>query len=226
MIFVDNAEMFSDVTALLDAMNVKYEMAPLRYGDFHITGKNGLMVIERKSPGDFVGSLVSGHLSDQLTRMSEEFDWSVLLVEGSVNDALAEGSVSRKTIYSALLSALMKKSDKGKQGRVSVLMVESNWDTAMILERAQYRMDDPEGLVRTPYIGAPRVIGGNPQLRALCAIPGVGEIIGRELLRYFGTVGRLAVANIDELKSVPNVGNAIAGNIFKFYRTKHREDAR
>jgi len=223
MIYIVSQEVLFGVASLLDAMNVKYTIAPLRYGDFNITGRNGIMVIEKKKPGDFVGSLLSGHLADQLTRMSAEFDWSVLLVEGSINDALAEGHAPRKTIYSALLSALMKKSDKGKQGRVSVLMVESDWDTAIILERAQHWMDDPEGLIRSPYIGAPQVLGGNPQLQSLCAVANVGPVIGRELLKYFGTVGRIAVASKEELKSVANVGDVIADNIFRFYRTRYKE---
>ena len=221
MIFVDSQEVFSDILVLLDAMGVKYELVPLMFGDFHVTGKNGLMIFERKEVKDYVGSLLSGHLSDQLTRMSEEFEWSVLLVEGSINDALAEGSIPRKTYFSEFLSVTMKRAKSGKRGGITLIPVESNWDTATILERAQARMDDPEGLIRTPYIGAPQVLGGNPQLRSLCAIKGVGEIIGRGLLEYFGTTGRIATASVDELKSVRNVGDVVADSIFRFFRTKY-----
>ena len=223
MIFIDNQENRSGITDLLDGMGVKYEMCQLKFCDYHITGENGLVAIEHKNPEDYVGSLISGHLSDQLTRMSQEFDRSFLLVDGSISSAVAEGNITRKTYFSSLAGAYIKRALGGKQGAVCLIQTDSDWDSALLLERIQHRMNDPDGLIRTPYIGAPRVIGGNNQVRGLCAIPGVGETTARGLLRFFGTVGRIARTTERELSDVPGVGKKTANAIVKYFREIYEE---
>jgi len=223
MIFIDNQENRSGITDLLDGMGVKYEMCQLEFCDYHITGENGLVVIEHKTPEDYVASLVSGHLSDQLTRMSREFDRSFLLIDGPISRALVDGGVTRKTFLSSLAGTYIKRADEGKKGAVCIIQMDDEWDTVMLLERIQYRMNDPDGLIRTPYIGAPQVAGGNNQVRSLCAIDGVGEVIARGLLRFYGTVGRLARADKKELMDVPKVGEKIATAIFDHFRQVYEE---
>lgn len=222
MIYIDTSEVPSEIWNLLDGMGAKYKLGRLKFGDFIITGRNGEVMIERKTPEDYIGSLISGHLSDQLTRMSEMFDHSFVLVEGSVSAALAEGGITRKTFFSSLVGSAMKRAERGKKGAVSILMVSDNWDTAMLLERIQHRLDDPKGLVRTPYIGAPQVAGKDPQVSALCAIPLVGETIARDILKVLLTVENVAKAPISRLKEIKNVGDGIATNIYNFFREPYK----
>ena len=224
MIFIDNQESRSDITSLLDGMGVEYEMVPLKITDFHVTGENGLVAIEKKGPEDYVGSLISGHLSDQLTRMSQEFKLSYLLVEGSISDALAEGGITRKAYFSSLAGTYIKRADTGEKGVVCIIQVDDNWDTAMLLERIQHRMNDPKGLIRTPYIGAPQIAGGNPQLRALCAIPGIGEITARALLRKFKTLWAITRASTSEIEEVKRIGSTLANNVHEFVRAIYTEE--
>ena len=224
MIFIDNQEAPSDIMAVLDGMGVTYELCALKYGDFHITGENGLVVIERKTAADYLGSLVSGHLSDQLTRLSQEFKQSYVLVEGPIESAFVEGGVSRKAYFSSLVGTTIKRASEGEGGAISIIQVNNNWDTAMLLERIQHRMNDPDGLIRTPYIGAPQVVGGNNQVRGLCAIPGVGETTARGLLRFFGTIHRIARTTEKELLDVPNVGKITANTIVKYFQEVYGED--
>lgn len=222
MIYIDTSEIPSEIWNLLDGMGAKYQLGRLKFGDFIITGKNGMVIIELKGVDDYVSSLISGHLADQLTRMSQEFDTSFLLVEGRISAALAEGRITRKTFFSSLVGSAMKRAETGKRGSISILMVESNWDTAMLLERIQHRLDDPEGMVRTPYVGAPQVIGGNPQLSAICAIPGIGSTIGHEILERFKTILAVSRASISELMEVKKVGKILATNIYNFFRELYR----
>lgn len=224
IIFIDNQEDRSQITLLLDGMGVKYELVPLKITDFHVTGENGLVAIERKTPEDYVGSLISGHLSDQLTRMSQEFKLSYVLVEGRVGDVLTEGGVTRKTYFSSLAGTYIKRADTGERGVVCIIQVDNDWDTAMLLERIQYRLNDPEGLIRTPYIGAPQVLGGNPQVSALCAIDGVGVVTAQALLRKFKTIWAITRAQISEIEEVRGIGSTLANNVYEFMRTTYTED--
>lgn len=224
MIFIDNQENRSGITDLLDGMGEEYELCQLELCDYHITGENGLVVIEHKNPEDYVASLISGHLSDQLTRMSREFDRSFVLVDGPISSALVEGGVTRKTYLSSLAGTYIKRADEGKGGAVCIIQMDDNWDTAMLLERIQHRMNDPKGLIRTPYIGAPHVVGGNPQLRALCAIKGIGEVSARALLRKFKTLWAITRAEISEIEEVKGIGSGLAKNVYEFMRTIYIEE--
>jgi len=205
-------------------MGVEYEMCQLKICDYHVTGENGLVAIEHKNGPDYVGSLISGHLSDQLTRMSREFDRSFLLIDGPIASALVEGGVTRKTYLSSLAGTYIKRADAGKGGAVCILQMDSDWDTALLLERIQHRMNDPKGLIRTPYIGAPQVAGGNPQVRALCAIDGIGETTARTLLSKFKTLWTITRAQISEIEEIKGIGPILANNVYEFMRATYTED--
>jgi len=88
----------------------------------------------------------------------------------------------------------------------------------MLLERTQLKLDDPEGLIRTLYIGAPQVTGKDPQVSALCAIDLVGETMARLILEKFSTIIMVARATIPELMEVEKVGKGIATNVYEFFR--------
>ncbi len=224
MIFIDNQESRSGITDLLDGMGVKYELCTLEFCDYHITGENGLVAIEHKKPEDYLASLISGHLSDQLTRMSQEFSRSFVLIDGPIGPALIEGGVTRRAYLSSLAGTYIKRADAGVKGAVCIIQLDNDWDTAMLLERIQYRMTDPDGLTRTPYIGAPQVIGGNPLVSSLCAIPNVGAVTAQNLLKRFKTVMSVARASPGELKEVKNVGKGTAKSIHEFFRSPYLEE--
>lgn len=51
-------------------------------------------------------------------------------------------------------------------------------------------------------------------------IPGVGPKRKMELLRYFGDLKSLAMAEIDELRAVPGIKQSVARNIFDYFHKK------
>jgi len=51
-------------------------------------------------------------------------------------------------------------------------------------------------------------------------IPGVGPKRKKELLKYFGDIGSLATADIEELRQVPGINQAMARNTFDYFHGK------
>lgn len=191
----------------------------LDLGDFAVTGKNGYVIIERKSAGDYIGSLTSAHLNDQLVRMSQTFKHSAVVIEGSINAAIASSSISRKSVYSSMAGTFLKHAEDGAEGNISLVMVENNWDLALLLEMAQKKMDDPEGLIRPPIITVPQTTM-DPRVRMLCCIPGIGENTAKAIIKSLPTIWSVARANEEELKKIKGVGSGLAKTIVRHMRTE------
>ena len=51
-------------------------------------------------------------------------------------------------------------------------------------------------------------------------IPGIGPKRKKELLKYFGDIGSLATADIEELRQVPGINQAMARDIFDYFHGK------
>lgn len=225
MIFVDGREVPSEICGILDAMHLTYTLKMLPTCDFIITGKNGVVGIEHKGPVDYIQSLTSGRLNNQLVQMSRTFKHSVVIVDGSINQAAQNSGVRRNAVYSSLVGAFIKHSKDGESGSVSLIMVENNWDLALVLQYIQQKMDDPSGVYRDLVLVVPH-IGGDIYLSQLCCIPGIGETTGLEIKKFFPTMELLVRATPDELTVCKGVGKTTAKTIYDALRTTASETQR
>ncbi len=210
MIYVDIREMPSDILQVLDAMRLPYQKKMLELGDFEITGRNGNVVIERKTAADFIGSLISGHLNDQLIRMSKSYKHSIVIVEGSINQAASQSAVKRSSVYSSIVGSFMKSAGEDQDGVISLIMVDSIMDLALILQMVQKKLDDPAGLVRPSMVVIPSA-HQDVMIRMLCCVPGIGENTAKEIKKVYPIMVDLVRASPEEISgNVRNVGNTLA----------------
>lgn len=72
------------------AMNFfkKYEpvVRELGIGDFIFSDGDGLVCFEYKTMKDFIGSVSDGRIFEQVKRMNGVFDWSFIVIEGTIED--------------------------------------------------------------------------------------------------------------------------------------------
>lgn len=83
-LIVDSREQ-KNATSVLDKAGIAYKKEALPTGDYQIRVPEGEITIERKQMTDFIGSLMSGRLEEQLRRLSEH-KIPILLITGSFND--------------------------------------------------------------------------------------------------------------------------------------------
>jgi len=210
MIHVDMRELPSGILSILTAMELEYEERMLELCDFDITGRNGNAAIERKTAVDFIGSLISGHLNDQLIRMSKSYKHSVVIVEGSINQAASQSAVKRTSIYSSIVGSFMKSAGDEQDGSISLIMVDTILDLALILQMVQKKLDDPAGLIRSPMVVVPSA-HQDVMIRMLCCIPGIGENTAKEIKKVYPTMVDLVRARPEEIRdNVRNVGKTLA----------------
>ena len=235
MIFVDSREPHDDVLSVLDAMGVQTDVRLLNVSDFIVaggkpliehptmlvTGKNGevgVYVLERKGPADFMQSLVSYHLNNQLYNMSTRYKHSVLAIEGGFRVAIDDAGITPQSAYGALVGAFLRHSGEGECGTVSVLQYESSWDLAYILERMQNKLNDKLGLTREYILRLPKATDDDPVVEAVMCCPNIGEITARAILKHYPTILHILTAEPKDMaRTVPGVGEITAKTVIRFF---------
>lgn len=181
-------------------------------GDFWVvTDDNKILVIERKTPNDLLGTLKEDRLFIQMAGLQElrkQGYWPYLLITGDLSRG-ANGHVvtDRETGWSwnAIEGALLSIQEMG------VFVTHCAGDTD--LENAIFRLADrsrEEKMILPPArIG--KVLG--IQAGFLCGLPGIGPEKVGQILAYCGTPAWAMVALTDATTQIPGVGQGIKNNV-------------
>ena len=97
-IIVDERERKSGIPDLLKSIGMGVEMKTLPIGDYIVAPET---IVERKSIKDLMASVFDGRLYDQCTRLKENFEHPIVLVEGNV-DEIEEITDNPLVFYGAL----------------------------------------------------------------------------------------------------------------------------
>lgn len=222
MILVDYREKNCIVPEELEKLGVPIKFLQLEVGDYIVTGEENVCV-ERKDSKDYVSSLTSGHLNNQLVAMSKEYGFSILLVEGTISAALVDTGTRRHAFISSLVGSVMKRAPDGKSGTISVLPVDTPYDSALALKFIHDKNNNPEGLVRLPKLNPIRFSQDEIVLVMLMSVPGIGKKLATSILEEFHTLQNVANASQLELMGIPKIGKKKGGNVFKFFRFYYRD---
>lgn len=209
MIYVDVREKRSLVPYELKKLGVKIAYLELEVGDY-VVGDVG---VERKEINDFVSSLVSGRLDNELYNLSYNFDLSYLIVEGYISEALLYRKIKRWAYISKLVGCSLKKAPEGRKGQIITVNLESPFDTALFLKALDEKLTRGE-VFRLPSLKKASLGDEERALAILMALPGVGEKRARLLLERFGSVRRVFEASLEELVSIKGLGKSGAEAIF------------
>lgn len=194
----------AEVTELLDVLGIEVVRQRLAPADYVV----GPIAIERKSVGDFHGSLIQQRLFEQLTRLKETYPPPVaLILEGdlsSVNDLRAP-----RAFWGALLAIAIELD-------VRVLPTPSRAGTAELLAVLATRVGRGAGGWRQGAGVRYKPVTLTPaeqQKFVVQGLPGIGDTVSHNLLERFGSLRRLFAANERELLRAPGVGKKRAAEI-------------
>jgi len=208
-IIVDDREQKSGIPNLLKSVGLNVEMKTLPIGDYIVAPET---VIERKSIRDLLASVFDGRLFDQCSRLKENFEHPIILMEGNV-DEIEEITDNPLIFYGALSTVVI-------DFKIPVIPTPSATHTAKLLVSMCSRKDIPKG----PFLKKIKKSSDleKQQLTTLCSLPGVGEKFAVRMLEKFGTPLRVFTATTSELSKVEGLGEARAKKIKKVLETKNK----
>jgi ERCC4-type nuclease len=206
--------------------NVPYFEATLELGDYVVPFETGVVIIERKSYADFLGSL--NELPARLSRMRDNYGIAVLLLEGRVEFDPQSGTILRRVATE----------ERPNQGRVATVATRYSLGmvnnflfslqtkgilfarTESLTHSALWLRDLYEYAGKEVHEPLGRSIDMNTtqgRLRGMMSfLPGVGEVLASRLHTTFPTMTRLMAATVEELSAVDGIGLKRATAVWGF----------
>jgi Fanconi anemia group M protein len=221
-VFVDSREM--STIALLKKVS-ECEVVRLPVGDLLVAGDTGALVVERKTVSDFVGSIRSNRLWDQLLRLMKaeeilgyEVKRRLLVIHGGFWEYTNVSPVDEQRFWSSVFGALLE-----------VLFV---YDTPFVVCENNYAFEvflrillnrEREGkhdvLPKARWYRKPvsRLPVKDVKRYLLDAIPMIGEVHAKNLLDHYGSIADIAKSTKNELKRVNGIGEKRAQKIYEIF---------
>jgi len=189
------------VEALKAQPTVQLQVGRLPLGDYAI---DDCLLVERKTVGDLVESIVDGRLLGQARRLAAAPTKCLLILEGTAVD-LAGTGMRREAIQGALISLTLVFG-------IPLLRARAATETARLILFAASQM-------RREATGALPRHGRRPRGKArlqrqiLQGLPGIGPSRAQRLIEHFGTVEAVVTAGPERLAEVPGIGPSVAASI-------------
>lgn len=212
-VLVDLREKSSEVLKeLFSDPEVDVELAVLPVGDYLISDR---VVVERKTVGDFLQSIIDGRLFEQASRL-KDFERPIVVVEGE--GLYEKRNMDPRAVRGAISSLIL---DFG----IPVLFTKSPRETALFIKSMAVREQREEK--RPVRIRGEKKLLGPKEMKEFIvqSLPHVGPKTAKELLMRFGSVEGVFLASERELASVPGIGEKKAKEIRRVISEPYEEDS-
>lgn len=197
MIKIDDRES-KNFQSICDVFFNEYKIDHLLVGDIIV---NDQVCFEHKKVPDFISSIYDGRLFKQIEQMKSNYQYSYIVVSGSITDIIS----TPKTNYNSLMAAIASCYVRG----CPIIFCDNYEGVCSIIKILSKKLLD--GKNRTiPIIEIPI---DHDQLRLLCSIRGISETKGQALLDRFGSPMNVFNASKDALMEVRGIGDKIADHI-------------
>jgi len=201
-----------EIADLLERMLVPVIIKSITPGDYVI----GNIGIERKSVSDFHQSIIKRRIFDQVCRLREAYEKSILIVEGDLYSLFDERGFKQ---YLGALASIIIDFD------TPVIFTRNKVETAYMLRSIWVRMvkEEKQTIVRFK----PKIISEDERkMFILQGFPDVGPKLAERILEKFGTLRNFFNASISQLMSIEGIGERKAEEIYKLINTpfKRRGD--
>ena len=201
--------------------------AQLPVGDYLIVSDNGAVCVERKTVPDFLSSVRSNRLWEQLLRMiktemvlGHEVKRRILLIHGNFENYLELGfhedwlrfwsqqmGAFMQIVYVYNTPIIHAEDDTAFKAFIRILIKrEAAGKNDRLPEAKWYRKPAKADL---PEKDRKRYI--------LSALPFIGEQLAANLLMHFGTIAEVASASVKDLQKVPKIGKKKAVLIYNMF---------
>ena len=190
--------------------------AQMLVGDFMFESENGECVIfEYKTMKDFLASVIDDRIFEQVKRMNEEFKWSFLVIEGTIDDLNKENK--RRMIQKNTGKPFSLNQFYGTIARLNcyttVVQCHNQAQAFNFMEKQALKIFDTEPLVKHF-----KKDSDNPVLNYLVGIPNVGYKTAELVVNEFGIntlMDLIAFVENADLTTINGIGEKTANLIEK-----------
>ncbi|MFX1519610.1 MAG: helix-hairpin-helix domain-containing protein [Promethearchaeota archaeon] len=234
-LFVDNRESDSVIEiARQVAQNLGciFKVQSLPLGDFLIINSNEAVVIERKKVNDFISSIRSNRLWQQLLNLmrtekilDHPIKRQMLLIHGAFSEYLSTlVEINQICDLSSFWGQIV-----GAQQEIlfvyntPVCFIENNTDALKSFLKITIQREERGKNEKLPqgrwYRKSKRLDLPEKDQKSyvLASIPLIGDSLAKELLKNFRTVRGIATASIKRLQQVPGIGKKKAERIYAIF---------
>lgn len=178
----------------------------LGVGDFVCSER---VCVERKSHSDFIGSIINGRIFEQANNLKDNFEKSIVIIEGYSNRQINENALK-----GAMASIIL---DFG----ISLVATRNPFDTAKtIFWLAKREQSEKKSSIGIKVGKKPKDIKRLQEF-IVAGIPGVSLTIARRLLGKFGSIEKIFAADESELRKVEGIGEKLAKKIRKIMTIRY-----
>ena len=203
-IIVDSREPRALVT-LLEQIGAEVERRSVTPGDYIISSD---CAVERKTISDFMQSMFSGRLFEQVKRLKSSYPKPVLLLEGDVKREL-ENRKNPRAFWGALMKIELDLA-------IPTIVTSDILQTAEAIFTLARRLQRNSTVDRFPLRHKPRLLTDKDwQIFVVSGLPGIGDELASRLLNHFGSVRNIFTAPSSELAKVEGLGRIKASRILK-----------
>lgn len=200
-IYADMREQRSGVVKALQAMeNVEVVIGGLPCGDYILSPE---VAVERKSATDFVTSVMSGRVFEQVGRMKLDFLRPMVLIEG--DPIRTRSAIDPKSVAGAISSLMTIQ-------QISVVSVADTTETAIMLATMARHLQHGLGYDINLHPKKPK-----PNREAaeyvVGSLPGIGAGNATKLFSHFGSIHAVMTASAKEIMGVKGIGPKTAQRI-------------
>jgi ERCC4-type nuclease len=227
-LLVDNREKIH--ARSLDGICEEVSFAQLPVGDYLLAFGSEAVIVERKSVKDFLVSVRSNRLWDQLLRIMKtekvlgfEVKRRILLIHGNFDDYLSainyENQENLLKYWSQLMGAYM---EIIYVYNTPIIHAENNHAfrsfMRILVKREQAGKNDklPEARWYRKPARADLPVKDRKRY-ILSALPYIGDKLAENLLSHFDTISHVACASIKDLQNVPKIGKKKAELIYNMF---------
>lgn len=186
----------------------------LEVGDYVIIGPTRSCCIETKSAGDYISSITNGKLNTELFQMSCNYDKNVLIVFGSIEEALVHRQIKRQIYANYLAGCVVHESSRGNKGSISVFNFHSIYDAVQLI-KSLHDIITADNIYREPA----KKHKPTPEMEkeyTIGTFPGIGEKRAKELKKRYKTLKNLVNTSKEDLLEMKGIGKKLADNIWRY----------
>ena len=182
-----------------------HSIKELDTGDYIFNNGEEKVCFEYKTMKDFIGSISDGRIWEQVKRMNDEFDWSFIVIEGTIEDLNRENK--RRILQKNAGRVFSLSQFYGAIARLNcyttVVQCHNQAQSFNYMEKQALKIFDAEPLVKHF-----KKDSDNPVVNYLAGIPGVGYKTGLQIVSKFEIESLKDLQNltIDELLSINKIG--------------------
>lgn len=213
---VDERERSSRVPLRLRSLGVTVLFKHLTVGDYIVSED---CAAERKTARDFVNSISSGRLFDQVYRLASSYSKPTLIVEGDVDLAVSLLKGGLRSLYGVLAYLWMVYG-------VASFFTSNEFETAELLY-ALIRHEQVRDRKRVIIRVKPKFLSiRERQLYVVQGFPGIGPKLAERLLKRFGSIKKIVNASPVEIALINGIGRKVASELVSFFNAKFEEEDR